>query len=364
MPISTIVVRLSLLFAPLVIWQMVELFVLPVDLFTFRFWEALSAQSVHLLPGPFYPNTYLEKYSAGDLASRGSRKKLVRFHSDQYGQRNPPRGDKAYEIVIIGDSNIVGSHIDEPDTIRAEVESRCNCRVYAYGAGLWSNIVSFLEDDRFERNPPAYVALEFRPGDFEQGNFHVYRPCAGSAFPNRTLVARLCDTVDSRLLQVLAALGLEEHQTVLAYIDRFHKQPAYHFLHSRLGLTARPDIRQTGVASPDKRSSIERSKEALRSYRAALAKRGSQLLLFVMPNHTNHPAGDGSIPAWLSDLQEESFNVISINSSTTPLSTLSSWWMEEDSHWREESIEFSAGLIWKEISTLSARSSRPLAAVQ
>jgi hypothetical protein len=42
---------------------------------------------------------------------------------------------------------------------------------------------------------------------------------------------------------------------------------------------------------------------------------------------------------------KRSFDVISINSSTTPLSTLSSWWMEEDSHWREESIEFNAGLI-------------------
>jgi len=361
MPVKTIIARLSLLFAPLVIWQMVELFVLPVDLFTFRFWEALATQSVHLLPGTFYPNTYLEKYSAGDLAPRGPRRKLVRFHSDQYGQRNPPRGDQAYEIVIIGDSNIVGSHTDEPDTIRAEVESRCNCRVYAYGAGLWSNILSFLEDDRFEMSPPTYVVLEFRPGDFEQGNLHVYRPCAGSAFPNRTLVARLCDTVDSRLLHVLTAMGLQEHQTVLAYIDRFYKQPAYHFLHSRLGLTSRPDIGQTGVASPDKRASIERSKEALRSYRAALAERGSQLFLFVMPNH---PAGEGSIPAWLSDLQEESFDVISINSSTTPPSTLSSWWMEEDSHWRQESIEFGAGLIWKEISAFSQKSNQPVTGVQ
>lgn len=364
MPVKTIIARLSLLFAPLVIWQMVELFVLPVDFFTFRFWEALVTQRVYLLPGPLYPNVTLVKYSAGDLAPRGPSKKLVRFHSDEYGQRNPPRGDKAYEIVIIGDSNIVGSHIDEPDTIRAAVESRCNCGVYAYGAGLWSNILSFLEDDRFVMSPPTYVVLEFRPGDVEQGNFNVYRPCAGSAFPNRTHVARLCDTVDSRLLHVLTAMGLQEHPILLTYIDRFYKQPAYHFLHSRLRLTARPNIGQTGVASPDERASIEKSKEALRSYRAALAERGSQFLLFVMPNHTNHPAGDGAIPAWLSDLQEESFNVISINSSTTPLSTLSSWWMKEDSHWREESIEFSAGLIWKEISTLSEKSSHSLTGVQ
>jgi hypothetical protein len=203
--------------------------------------------------------------------------------------------------------------------------------------------------------------LEIRPGDFEQGNLPVYRPCAGSAFPNRTHVARLCDRLDSRLLHILTAMGLQQHQTVLTYIDRFYKQPAYHFLHSRLRLTARPNIGQTDVASPDERASVERSKEALRSYRAALADRGSQFLLFVMPNH---PAGDGSIPAWLSDLQEESFNVISINSSTTPLSTSSSWWMEDDSHWREESIRFSAGLIWKEVSTLSEKSSHPLTRVQ
>jgi hypothetical protein len=38
--------------------------------------------------------------------------------------------------------------------------------------------------------------------------------------------------------------------------------------------------------------------------------------------------------------------------------------MEEDSHWRQESIEFGAGLIWKEISAFSQKSNQPVTGVQ
>jgi len=358
MPVKTIFVRLALLFAPLVIWQIVELFVLPIDFFTFRFWEALSTQRVFVLPGHFYPEMYLEKYSAGDQVRHGPRKKLIRFRSDAYGFRNPPEDDSVYEIVIVGDSNIAGSHIDEPNTIRAQLELRCNCKVYSYGYGLPSNIRAFLEDDRFRVNPPKYVVFEFRPSDVESGVMQIYQPCPGSAYPNRTFVARLCDSVDSGILQDLKRLRLMEHPTVLIYIDRFFKQPSYQFLHARLRLTARPNTNfgQAGVTPADDRTGVERSKEALRSYRAALNQRGSKLILFSMPTHTDY---ESSIPVWISELREESFDVISIESSSTPPDILSSWWMKEDSHWREESISFSAGLILKGMSALSEKSNLP-----
>jgi len=350
MPAKTIVVRLALLFLPLALWQAVELFVLPIDYFTFRFWEALATNKVYLLPGPFYPNFYLEKYSAGDHVFRGPRKKLVRFQSDEYGQRNPPDTKETYEIVIVGDSNIVGSHIDEPDTIRARLESRCNCRVYAYGSGLPGNILSFLADERFVKHPPPYVVFEFRTGDVEQGDLPVYRPCGASAFPNRTLAARLCDSVDTKLLHVLTALGLQQHEAILIYLDRLYKQPAYHFLHSQLRLTA--TIHLAGPAFPFEPARIERSMEALRSYRAALHERGSKLILFAMPKYIDNKR---SFSPWLSQAREESFDVISIDPSSVPPEILSSWWMKEDSHWREQSIEFAAGLIWKEISALAEK---------
>lgn len=345
-----------MLFVPLVIWQMVELFVLPIDFFTFRFWEAVSTNRVFLLPGPFYPNIHLEKYSAGNRAPRGPRKKLIRFQSDKYGLRNPLRNDKTYEIVVIGDSNFVGSYTDEPDTIRAQLELRCNCDVYSHASGLWTNIISYLEDGRFKLNPPKYVVFEFRPGDIKAGNMQIFRPCAGSPYPSRTLIARMCNSGDSGLLSVLTALGLAEYPAILVLIDRFLKQPGYQFLHARLRLTARPNVFQAVAAGPDEHTRIENSKEALRSYRSALNERGSELLLFLMPGDSND---NSSIPSWLSDLREESFDVISIDSTSTPPNILSSWWMKDDSHWREESITFSAGLILKEMSALSEKSNLP-----
>ena len=307
-------------------------------------------QRVCLLPGPFYPNTDLEKYSAGDKARKGPRTKLIRFSSDEFGQRNPASLDDSYDIVIIGDSNIVGSHVDEPDTIRTMLEKYCNCRVYAYGGGLPHNILTFLGDERFKKNPPRMVIFEFRIGDFEQGALPLYEPCKGSIYPNRMLVARSCDSLDTPLLHFLTTVGLSENRTALVYVDRFFKQPAYQFLHSRLRLSIPPKAGYTAALKLDE-ARLEKSKKALRSYRDAVKAQGSAFALFVMPKYTDGPRRAFS-SQWLLGLQEENFHVVSIESSTAPQDVLSSWWMKDDSHWREESIAFSARLLSREIGKL------------
>lgn len=350
MPNRKILFRLAILFSPLIVWQAVELFALPPDRFTFRFWETLLVQRTVLLPGPFYPNVDLEKYSAGDKVRKGPRTKLVRFHSDEFGQRNPVSPDDSYDIVIVGDSNIVGSHVDEPDTIRAILGKYCNCRVYSYGGGLPHNILTFLEDERFRRNPPRMVILEFRQGDFEQGSFPFYEPCKGSIYPNRTLVARSCDSLDTPLLRFLTVAGLSENRTALVYIDRFFKQPGYQFLHSRLRLSIPPKAGYTAALKLDD-SHLEKSKKALQSYRTAINKQGSALTLFVLPKPTDGARREFP-PRWLPGLREDDFHVVSIDSSSTPQDVLSSWWMKDDSHWREESIAFSARLLSREIGKL------------
>ena len=356
LPNEKILARLAILFAPLLAWQVIELFVLPVDRFTFRFWEALLVQKIHLLPGPFYPNIDLEKYSAGDKVRQAPGTKRVRFHSDEFGQRNPASPDDAYDIVFVGDSNIVGSHVDEPDTIRAVLEKDCHCRVYVYGDGLPDNITGFLEDERFRRNPPATVIFEFRPGDFEQGRLPVYETCKGSQYANRALVARSCDSLDSPLLHVLDAAGLSGKPAALVYTDRFFKQPAYHYLHSRLGLSITPDAGVTPAINLDE-ARLGKSAKALRSYRAAVEMRGSTFALFVMPRYTTG-ARRGLPAPWLSALRDDGFHVVSIDSSTTPVDILSSWWMKDDSHWREESIVFSARLLSAESGDPSKKADR------
>lgn len=340
-----------ILASPLLLWQAIELFVLPLDRFTFRFWEAVLVHTVHLLPGPFYPNQDVDKFSAGDKERKGPRDKFVRFHSDEFGQRNPNSSDDNYHIVFVGDSNIVGSHVDEPHTMRAVLERYCNCKVYTYGGGLPYNILTFLEDERFRKKPPAIVIFEFRPADFEQGGLPVYEPCETSAYANRTIVARTCNSLDSPLLRLLEKVRLGENTAALVYVDRFSKQLAYQYLHSRLRLSTSPGAGFTpAIKLID--SNLEKSRNALLSYRTAVESHGSAFALFVMPKYTIGVRR--GIPApWLARLREDRHKVVSIDSSSTSPDILASWWMENDTHWREENIAFSARLLSKEVGKLS-----------
>ncbi|MBK7819392.1 MAG: hypothetical protein IPJ60_19015 [Sphingobacteriaceae bacterium] len=53
----------------LVVLIMIELFILPPDHFTFRFYETIRiGHFMEQLYGPFYPNVDLDKIEQGDLA--------------------------------------------------------------------------------------------------------------------------------------------------------------------------------------------------------------------------------------------------------------------------------------------------------
>ncbi|MFZ5564255.1 MAG: hypothetical protein ACOZBW_09395, partial [Thermodesulfobacteriota bacterium] len=55
-----------LFFLPFATVIAVEVFVLPIDFFTFRVWEALVASdSYGILKGPFYPNMTIRKTEEG-----------------------------------------------------------------------------------------------------------------------------------------------------------------------------------------------------------------------------------------------------------------------------------------------------------
>jgi hypothetical protein len=347
-PVARMSLKLGLLVLPLMAWQVVELFVLPSDAFAFRFWEGMVTRQVYLLPGPFYPNRRLDKWTAGDQQPRAPRRKFVRFQSDEFGQRNAPgRGDQ-YDVVVIGDSNVVGSHIDEPDTIRAALERECNCRVYAYGPYLPVNILSFLSDRRFERNPPKWVVLEFRPGDIEARNLPIYDGCRQPQYPEGSLVGRFCPmhvlpTGTQPLVQILDWLGVGGRHEVLVLVDRIMKQSAYHAVHARLRLVGpgRPSANPEATAAE-----VSYAIEAFRSYQAALAARGTRLLLFSMHNQKPGPA---SVSPWNDELRDAGLRLVSIDTTTTPPELFSRWWLEDDSHWREESIAFSAALMWRAI---------------
>jgi alginate O-acetyltransferase complex protein AlgJ len=153
--------KTMVLFAiPLVVWIIIELVVLPLDFFTFRVWETLVVTSNKMLPGPFYPEVTITKVEEGELVPHTvfAEKKKVTWKTDSWGYRNNS-GDGHQDIVIIGDSFITGTKLDQ-DEIMPEVLSRkLQLKVYGFAPADPEYVNKFLVTKRFQADPPETVIL-------------------------------------------------------------------------------------------------------------------------------------------------------------------------------------------------------------
>lgn len=132
----------------------IELFLLPINFFTFRVWEALVAQRFY--SGHFYPNMKISMLEVGDLGHHTpfAVKKRVEWETDRYGFRKHDSGVNRYRVVIIGDSNIDGSGLTQDDTLFEVLGRRLKCGVYPFTNG------NIFTSERFRDNPPEVVILE------------------------------------------------------------------------------------------------------------------------------------------------------------------------------------------------------------
>lgn len=152
------ILKIILFLLPFVIALAVELFVLPIDFFTFRVWEAIRAEGFTLTTGKFYSNMKVKKEESGRLAYHTPYgvKKMVIWVTDKYGYRKQ-NTDKKIEVVIIGDSFIVGDGLDQDEMLSERLERRLGVGVYPVAT---ANIKSFVNMPRFCENPPSIVVLE------------------------------------------------------------------------------------------------------------------------------------------------------------------------------------------------------------
>jgi alginate O-acetyltransferase complex protein AlgJ len=145
---------------PLILLFVIELYVLPIDFFTFRVWEALRVKEVNQpdLPGPFYPNIKIQTWEVGDLAphTRDAICKNVFWQTDAYGYRATP-GNKEVEVLIIGDSNAAGSTQSQDETLAAVLEKKLRQGVYSLAPASINDFFSAL---RFKKHLPKIVLLE------------------------------------------------------------------------------------------------------------------------------------------------------------------------------------------------------------
>lgn len=168
--LKRLISRCALLALPFVVWQILELFVLPIDFFTFRVWEAALA-SPERYPGPYYPNLHvLKEKEYGDYfraSERLKKSKRVTWYIDNFGWRNRPEVEQAprYDVVLLGDSNIVGSYLDQKDTLSEVLMRNDFPAAYSY-AYAHDHISLAFSDARLLAKSPKLFVVESKAGNW------------------------------------------------------------------------------------------------------------------------------------------------------------------------------------------------------
>jgi hypothetical protein len=319
--------RLLLVAAPLFAWQIVELFVLPPNYFTFRPWEAARVHNDGLFRGPFYPNQRIEMWSAGDLNPRGLRKTFVRFRTDDYGYRNPQpyNADTRYQFLLVGDSQFAGPNLHERDTLGVVLEREYGRPAYNYASGC-RLCQSFIQDTRIAKNPPKFVVLDFRPEEAFYGRFTNWPRCTPV---NDSLQAMLCDPVPlwHRILYQTT------NDDVRIMYDRATRQHGYNWLRARMNLALRKPL--PGLTLQQAERNILDFINAMVSLQGELRARGMTLVLLLVP--VPYPEGVGDYVAGRLSPQVPMVHWQSGSPYRSDLAT-DPWFDEDDSHMSKLSI--------------------------
>lgn len=269
--------KLTLLALPFILWPLVEVFVLPMNFFTFRIWETISVNSMRVMPGPFYPNVHMQMEEEGELAPRTpfARKRQVEWYTDPYGYRNR---DTKNDVLLIGDSNITGAKLSQEETLAEVLEQHLGRDVYSFAP---ATVNRFLATDRFEENPPELVivsSIERRipelpaVGDNSLGS--KVRNLTGKLISSSPFLTNLTVKADR-----ISKLSL--YRRTLAEIDRAMGRKAYISYHNEFFMEGD----QANRAYPEEE--LDRIADVLEGYRDALQERGMHFVFLPIPNKEN-----------------------------------------------------------------------------
>lgn len=165
-------IRLFLFALPFVAYATMIL-VLPIDVMTFRSWEALSAYSPNRFNGPFYPNVHLDRMEVGDLGphSKFAQSKHVTFDTDDFGNRSYLPRNVFPEVVIAGDSMGHGSGMDQREMLAEQLAERLpGHTVYTV------DLKAFFHDPRLKAHPPRVLVVEQIERSLRRGTFTLEAP--------------------------------------------------------------------------------------------------------------------------------------------------------------------------------------------
>ena len=360
----------------IIILYFTEMFILPINFFTFRTWEALMVKE--FLPGSFYPNMKISMIEAGGDLGRHTKfavKKKVRWEIDRYGYRKQDAGIDKYQIVILGDSAIAGTGLTQEDMLSEVLERRLKMNVYPFTPSRYPLADSFLNAKRFSDNPPDIVIFETIEKKIPE------LPSLIPDYGNR----KTCSWLEQRWKSFL-----EKHQDFAILLDRTYKNNMGYYLKSRIEVAIqypaqlfikanKKECNPPGVVQsitndgmlflketvdsmaankeiPDEE--IEKITEVIASYARVFKERGIRFIFLPIPNKENIyyeylPIKNKTKPKFLErlilKLQNKGIEVINtqkaFNEAFHRHNVL--LYHKDDTHWNPNGVRITADLIEK-----------------
>lgn len=349
------IIKYILFFLPLIIAICIELFVLPIDYFTFRAWETLSAQrSFGILKGPFYPNMILSKTEkGGDLAPHSScavQKKDVIWITDQYGYRKANVPVKRFPVIIVGDSNIAGVGLTQDNMFPEVLEKKLRKPVYPIAPDSLKDI---FNHGLLKQSTPDIVILE----SIERGIL--------------TITFRLPKDKDFRELSLWDKTVLEIQlngfiQSVAIKIDRIFKANMLKYFQARIKRLSNTEGKETAEsqcpilflqgAAANKEVPTEKINAVAQNIKRCsdfFTSRGIRFIFLPLPNKENIYYQQLGTPKPLflehliGKLKELNVEVVDTQKAFDHASenTFFSLYHRDDTHWNAEGVKVAADLL-------------------
>lgn len=356
----------SLLFLlPVALLYAAELFVIPIDKFCYRGFEALRVIKLDpFLHGYFYPNMDVETVGQGDLGLYTSHAKFKKEHwiTDPYGYRTEGGLGERYDVVILGDSFSLSPGTLQENSFAAVLERKSGMNVYPFATRYFEE---FMAEKRFMDSPPKYVVLE-RIED----NMIRFKP-----FPEGASSGFKSDITDIRL------------QSAFIMTDRIFKSVFFRYArgavkrlvsHKILGFPE--SLPETTLASDDDSvlfwrgtmnyalpmENIDRIEASIENYRRVLAQRGIQLIVVPIPSKINVYADKVAahhdlkfIEALNVRMSEAGIDYVDLKAPfLAARGAGEDIYFSDDTHWNEKGIAIAADVVAGKLAELEKRNDK------
>ncbi|MDX5481506.1 MAG: hypothetical protein LPK07_07465 [Hymenobacteraceae bacterium] len=346
--VKRLLVKLTLLMLPFILWPIIEATILPMNFFTFRIWETISVNKMRVMSGPFYPNMHMRMEEEGELAPHTpfAEKRLVEWYTDEYGYRNR---DSRCDVLLIGDSNITGAKLSQEETLAEVLERQLNKEVYSFAPATMNR---FLATDRFIQDPPELVivsSIERRipglPAVGANGIASRVRNFTGNLIHSSPALTYLFVTADR-----ISKLGLY-HRT-LASLERAFGKKEYISYNNEFFIEG--EIANRDYSDEE----IREMADVLEGYREVLQERGIEFLFMPIPNKENiyyqmlpSRKKPDFLPRLMAELRKRGIDVVDTQTNFERLHQQEkvALYPVDDAHWNEVAVKAAADLVAQQL---------------